>query len=130
MEFKGICIITNNVPRLVDFYSKALCVKAEGDDVHSVLGEVNLAIWNPNAMEPNAIWQPYAIDENKFKTSERFFTLMFEVENVDNEYKRLKHLDIQIEFISQPTTHPWGNRAFGFKDPDGNKIDFFSPIKK
>jgi len=55
MEFKGICIISNNVPRLVDFYSKVLCVKAEGDDVHSILGEVNLAIWNPNAMEPNAI---------------------------------------------------------------------------
>ena len=59
MELKGICIITNNVPRLVDFYSKALCLKAEGNDIHSVLGEVNLAIWNLNAMEPNAIWKPF-----------------------------------------------------------------------
>ena len=30
MELKGICINTNNVPRLVDFYSKVLYVKAEG----------------------------------------------------------------------------------------------------
>ena len=118
MKLKGICINTNNVPRLVDFYSQVLGVKAEGDNIHTVLGEVNLAIWNPGA-----------IDENKVKTSERFVTLMFEVENVDNEYERLKHLDIQIEFISQPTTYTWGCRAFGFKDTDGNNIDFLSPIK-
>jgi len=118
MKLKGICIHTNNVPRLIDFYSTVLCVQAEGDDIHSVLGDVNLAIWNPGA-----------IDDNKFKTSERFFTLMFEVEDVDKEYERLKQLDMQIEFISQPTTHPWGSRAFGFKDPDGNNIDFLSPIR-
>lgn len=117
MESKGICIHTTNVPRLVDFYSKALQLKAKGDDTHSVFGEVNLAIWNPGA-----------IDDNKFKTSERFFTLMFEVENADKEYERLKHLDIRIVFNSQPTTYPWGCRAFGFKDPDGNNIDFLSPI--
>ncbi len=116
MKLKGICIHTNNVPRLVDFYSKLLCVKAEGDDTHSVLGESGLAIWNPGT-----------IDENRFKKNERFFTLMFEVENVDNEYERLKHSDMQIVFISQPTTYPWGCRAFGFKDPDGNNIDFLSP---
>jgi len=118
MEFKGISINTNNVPRLVDFYSKVLRAKAEGDDTHSVFSEFNLAIWNPGA-----------IDKHKFKTSERFFTLIFEVENVDDEYARLKHSDIQIVFTSQPTTYPWGARAFGFKDPDGNNIDFLSPVK-
>jgi len=118
MELKGISINTSNVPRLVDFYSRVLRAKAEGDDIHSVFGEFNLAIWNPGA-----------IDEHKFKTSERFFTLMFEVDNVDDEYERLKHLDTQIVFTSQPTTYPWGARAFGFKDPDGNNIDFLSPVK-
>ena len=118
MELKGISINTNNVPRLVDFYSRVLRVKAEGDDIHSVFNEFNLAIWNP-----------FNIDELKFKTSERFFTLMFEVENADDEYERLKNSDIQIEFTSEPTTYPWGARAFGFKDPDGNNIDFLSPVK-
>ena len=117
MKLKGICIHTNNVPRLVDFYSTVLCVPAEGDDIYTVLDEVNLAIWNPGA-----------IDEHKSKTSERFVTLMFEVEDVDKEYERLKQLDMQIEFISQPTTQPWGSRAFGFKDPDGNNVDFLSLI--
>lgn len=118
MELKGICIHTNNVPRLLDFYSKVLCVKSEGDDTHSVLNEVNLAIWNPGD-----------IDKDKVLTTDRFFTLMFEVENVNDEYDRLNHLDTRIVFTSQPTTKPWGCRAFGFKDPDGNYVDFLSPTK-
>ena len=119
MELKGISINTNNVTRLVDFYSKVLRLKAEGDDIHSVFNEVHLAIWNPGN-----------IDGKKYKTSERYFTLMFEVDNVDDEYDRLKNLDLQIVFTSQPTTYPWGARAFGFKDSDGNSIDFLSPVKK
>ena len=118
MEFKGISINTINVPRLVDFYSRVLNTKAEGDDIHSVFNEFNLAIWNPGN-----------INEQKFEMSERYFTLMFEVENVDQEYERLKNSDIQIVFTSQPETYPWGARAFGFKDPDGNNIDFLSPAR-
>jgi len=119
MELKGVCLNTNNVPRLVDFYSKVLRLKAEGDDVHSVFSEASLAIWNPGN-----------IDEHQYQTSERFVTLMFGVDNADDEYERLKQLDISIEFNSQPTTYPWGARAFGLRDPDGNNIDFLSPAKK
>lgn len=118
MKFVGISINTNNVPRLVDFYSMVLCAEAEGDDTHSVFGKFKLAIWNPGA-----------IDEDKLKTSERFFTLMFEVDNVDDEYERLKNLDIEIVFTSEPRTYPWGARAFGFKDLDGNNIDFLTPVR-
>ena len=106
------------MPRLVDFYARVLRAEAEGDDVHSVFGTFKLAIWNPGN-----------IDEDKFKVSERFFTMMFEVENIDEEYERLKNSDAQITFTSEPETYPWGARAFGFKDPDGNNIDFLSPVK-
>ena len=119
MKFAGISIHTSNVPRLVNFYSRVLGLKAEGDDIHSAFGEVNLAIWNPGT-----------IDEKKFKASDRFFTLMFEVDNVDDEYDRLKKSDIPITFTLQPTTFPWGARAFWFKDPDGNNVDFLSPVKQ
>src|SRR3990172_2713101 len=113
MELNGLCIHTNNVPRLVDFYSEVLGLKAQGNHIHAVFTEVKLAIWNTGA-----------IDENQFKISERFFTLMFGVENIDNEYERLSHSDIPIVFTSQPKDNPWGTRAFGFKDPDGNNINF------
>lgn len=119
MEYVGVSISTNNVPCLVDFYSKVLGMKAEGDEVHSAFVEAKLAIWNPGT-----------IDKKKFASSQRFFTLMFRVGDVDKEYRRLKQLDINIDFINEPTTFPWGMRAFSFRDPDGNNIDFLTPVKQ
>jgi predicted enzyme related to lactoylglutathione lyase len=119
LELQGVCIHTHNVPRLVDFYSIVLGLKAEGEGNHSAFREVKLAIWNPGYIE-----------ESKARKDDRYMTLMFQVENVDAEYERLKNLDSFILFNSEPTDYPWGCRAFGFKDPDGNNIDFLSKISK
>jgi len=32
------------------------------------------------------------------------------------------------DFVNVPTTMPWGNRALLFRDPDGNMINFFTPV--
>jgi len=50
----------------------------------------------------------------------------FRVENVDEEFDRIKDL---INNIAQPpTTMPWGNRSLLFRDSDGNLINFFTPV--
>jgi uncharacterized glyoxalase superfamily protein PhnB len=33
-----------------------------------------------------------------------------------------------IKMVKPPQTHPWGARAFWFRDPDGNIVDFFSRV--
>jgi catechol 2,3-dioxygenase-like lactoylglutathione lyase family enzyme len=33
------------------------------------------------------------------------------------------------EFVQEPTNQPWGNRSMLFRDPDGNLINFFAPIR-
>lgn len=48
--------------------------------------------------------------------------LEFSVDDVDAEYERLLSMGVKIE--NPPVTYPWGFRAIGFKDPDGNNIDF------
>jgi len=50
----------------------------------------------------------------------------FRVDNVDQEYERLKK--VFSEFVQEPTTMPWGNRSLLFRDPDGNLINFFTPV--
>lgn len=56
MEFVGICLITNNVPRLADFYTKVLGVSAEGDDIHVELHTegAGMAIFSTGGMESMA----------------------------------------------------------------------------
>jgi uncharacterized glyoxalase superfamily protein PhnB len=50
----------------------------------------------------------------------------FRVEDVDREYENLRRYD--FEFVNEPTTQPWGNRSLLFKDPDGNLVNFFTPV--
>jgi len=30
--------------------------------------------------------------------------------------------------VQKPTTMPWGNRSLLFRDPDGNLVNFFTPL--
>lgn len=50
----------------------------------------------------------------------------FEVEEVEQEYVRLKRLP--VEWVQELTTQPWGHRAFSLWDPDGNLINFHSAV--
>jgi len=51
----------------------------------------------------------------------------FRVDNVDAEYRRLSAL-IGESLVQEPTTMPWGNRSLLFHDPDGNLLNFFTPV--
>jgi hypothetical protein len=46
--------------------------------------------------------------------------------HVDGLYQNLR--DIVVDFVNEPTTMPWGNRALLFRDPDGNLVNFFTPV--
>jgi catechol 2,3-dioxygenase-like lactoylglutathione lyase family enzyme len=50
----------------------------------------------------------------------------FRVDDVDHEYERLKPL--VSDWVQKPTTMPWGNRSLLFRDPDGNLVNFFTPV--
>ena len=87
MKFVGICLITNGVPALADFYAKVLGVKAEGDDGHAELSTegAGMAIFSAKGMEGMAPGSMQGAGHGSFTT-------MFEVEDVDAEYERLKAL--------------------------------------
>ncbi len=50
----------------------------------------------------------------------------FRVDDVDAEYGRLKPL--VDDWVQEPTTMPWGNRSLLFRDPDGNLVNYFTPV--
>jgi uncharacterized glyoxalase superfamily protein PhnB len=58
----------------------------------------------------------------------RSVILDFQVRDVDQERARLAALVEQ--FVLEPTDQPWGSRSMLFRDPDGNLINFFSPIRR
>lgn len=119
MKFTGVCLVTANVPALVQFYTEILVCQAEGDDVHAefVLDGLSLAIFARQGMEEMAPGSMNGAGRGEV-------TLAFEVNNVDAEYARLTALGVPV--VKPPATYPWGARSAWFRDPDGNIVDFYS----
>ena len=127
MKFaNGICLITENVRKLAEFYEKVLQVKV--DDVNDIHVEITIDGGGITIYSKAA-----AIRDMGFNFDEYCGTGMckfaFFVEDVDAEYERLKSLNINIKFVAAPTTYPWGSRAMHFRDPDGNIICFIELSK-
>jgi uncharacterized glyoxalase superfamily protein PhnB len=51
----------------------------------------------------------------------------FRVADVDADYQRLAAY-LGDALVQAPTTMPWGNRSLLFRDPDGNLVNFFTPL--
>ncbi len=118
MKFTGISIITENVGKLAKFYAEILKTEAEENDIHSVIETdgVGLVIYSKSAAE-----RDMGFDFSRHWGSGNI-TLQFMVDDVDAEYERIKAMG--VEFVAEPTTHPWGSRAMQFRDLDGNIITF------
>ena len=52
--------------------------------------------------------------------------IKFLVEDVDGVHQNL--VGFVEDFVQEPTTMPWGNRSLLFRDPDGNLVNFFTPV--
>lgn len=121
MKLTGVCLVTNDVTALSEFYSRVLCVPVEGDHIHAELKTegAGMAIFSAVEMENMAPGSMHGAGGGNF-------TITFAVEDVDAEYARLKAMD--IEFVKLPTTHPWGWRSFWFRDPEGNIVNFAAKV--
>ena len=119
MRFNGICLVTNDVRRLRDFYCTVLQAKAEGDDTFTTVATQGaaLSIFTEEGMERMA-------PGSMLHSGCGRYTLEFEVEDVDKEYERLTSME--ITFVKPPTTQTWGRRSVWFRDPDGNIVNFFA----
>jgi len=122
MKFIGICLITDDVDRLVAFYSRVLQRSAAGDSTHAEfnLDGLGLAIYSRQGTEQMAPGSTQGAGQGGF-------TIILEVEDADAECARITALGIPL--LKPLASYPWGARAFWFRDPDGNIVDIFSRIQ-
>ncbi|MGW0889558.1 VOC family protein [Saccharopolyspora sp. NPDC002578] len=122
MDFVSIRIITADVNRLVDFYERATAVRADraGEDFAELrTASATLAIASTRTV---ALFGPGSADP----ASNRSVIVEFRVDDVDEVHRNLT--GVVDEFVTEPTTMPWGNRSLLLRDPDGNLVNFFTPV--
>jgi predicted enzyme related to lactoylglutathione lyase len=122
MDFVSIRIITGDIKRLVDFYEAATGVSAiwSTEDFAELATEhATLAIGSTRTVP---LFAPGAAQP----ADNRSVIIEFLVDDVDQLHENLANfID---EFVQEPTTMPWGNRSLLFRDPDGNLVNFFTPV--
>ena len=112
MVFSGLCLITKDVKQLSNFYKTVLKTASDCDD------EIHQEILTEGAAL--AILRC----EEASKVGNANMSMAFTVDDVDEEFVRLKKLGVRI--IDPPTIRPWGAKNMRFSDPDGNFIVFRS----
>jgi predicted enzyme related to lactoylglutathione lyase len=122
MNFVSIRIITGDVARLVDFYEHATGVRADwaNEDFAEVRTKsATLAIAGTRTV-------PLFAPGSAHPGDNRSVIIEFLVDDVDSVHRNLT--GFVADFVTEPTTMPWGNRALLFRDPDGNLVNFFTPV--
>ncbi|MFB7715101.1 VOC family protein [Streptomyces sp. NPDC056105] len=122
MDFVSIRIITSDVARLVEFYEKATGVPATWateDFAELKTPSATLAIAGTRTVPLFAPGSARPADNHSV-------IIEFLVDDVDRVHENLT--GFVTDLVNEPTTMPWGNRALLFRDPDGNLVNFFTPV--
>ncbi|MDX3853999.1 VOC family protein [Streptomyces sp. AK02-01A] len=121
MDLVSIRIITGDIARLVEFYEKATGVQAAWsteDFAELKTPSATLAIGSTRTVPLFAPGVARPADNHSV-------IIEFLVDDVDRVHGNLTGF---VDFVNEPTTMPWGNRSLLFRDPDGNLVNFFTPM--
>ena len=123
MKLSFTRIVTEDVPALSRFYRDLTGVAPE------ILSEayVEFSLFGSALAISSRATMDFYGARSAVAKSNRSIVLDFQVEDVDREYLRIK--DMVRDVVLEPVNQPWGNRSMMFRDPDGNLINFFAPIR-
>ncbi|MFJ6837669.1 VOC family protein [Streptomyces sp. NPDC091209] len=122
MNLVSIRVITGDVARLVEFYEKVTGLPATWsteDFAELETPGATLAIAGTRTVPLFAPGSSHPADNHSV-------IIEFLVDDVDRVHANLTAF--VTDFVKEPTTMPWGNRSLLFRDPDGNLVNFFTPV--
>lgn len=122
MNFTSIRLIVRDIKRVVCFYEQVTGVAAtwyteDFAELRTAGGTV--AIASEKTMNLFAAGTAEA-------ASNRSVIIELLVKDVDEAFSKVAPLVGAV--VQEPTTMPWGNRSLLFRDPEGNLINFFTPV--
>ena len=124
MNFTSVRLITANFERIASFYehvSGQPLVRATPSFAELRTAGSTLAIGDTSTLAP------FGGEQVASPAANRTAIIEFRVADVDADYQRLAEY-LGDALVQAPTTMPWGNRSLLFRDPDGNLVNFFTPV--
>lgn len=124
MRFASARIITADIKPLVTFYQTVAAMELnQYTEDFAVLrtNTADLAIGSVRTL------RFFGGDHVAAPGTNRSVIIEFLVDDVDAHYLRLADF-LGGKIVQVPTDMPWGNRSLLFRDPDGNLVNFFTPL--
>ena len=124
MNFASVRIITEEIKPLVEFYERVTgtpVTQYTADFAELKTPSATLAIGSTRTL------QPFGGDHIAQPAHNQSAIIEFRVDDVDADYEKLADY-LSDRLVQKPTTMPWGNRSLLFRDPDGNLVNFFTPV--
>lgn len=125
MKFASTRIITGDITALVAFYEKATTLAAtwftpDFAELATPAG-ATLAIGSTRTV-------PLFAPDSAAPAANRSVIIEFLVDDVDAVWQELAGWMSVADVVAEPKTMPWGNRSLLVRDPDGNLVNFFTPV--
>ncbi|SFA57927.1 hypothetical protein SAMN04488511_11858 [Pedobacter suwonensis] len=120
----SIRIITEDVSKMLEFYEQIIQIKGvrfTEDFAELQTAYVTLAIGSTRTL------QFFGGTEVAKAAKNRSAIIEFITDDVDRIYQERSGF-LATYLVQEPTTMPWGNRSLLFRDPDGNLVNFFTPV--
>ena len=107
MQLIGVCILTDDAPRLAAFYETVFQEAPVVESSHYGFQAAQTAVYNPGDVRV---------------VPDKSMSLMYFVPDLMAEYNRLLAAYPALPVTSPPERRPWGAFSFWFLDPDGNTV--------
>jgi len=125
MELVQSRVVTDDVARLAAFYARLVRAEVVLNDyyVEVPTGAMSVGFARRHFTE-------YRDDQTACSGCPQHraqIILDFQAGDVDAEYQRIACLG--VDWVTPPTTQPWGNRTMIFRDPEGTLINVCSPVQ-
>lgn len=125
MNLASTRIITADITALVAFYEKATTLAAtwftpDFAELATPAG-ATLAIGSTRTV-------PLFAPDSAAPAANRSVIIEFLVDDVDALWQELGDWVPVSDVVAEPKTMPWGNRSLLVRDPDGNLVNFFTPV--
>jgi catechol 2,3-dioxygenase-like lactoylglutathione lyase family enzyme len=123
MDFVSTRLITADIKRLVGFYAAVTGVAPTWyteDFAELKTPSATLAIGSTRTLA--------LFGEGVARAADNHTAIIeFRVADTDAIFAALAET-LGNALVQPPTTMPWGNRSLLFRDPDGNLVNFFTPV--
>ena len=123
MRFNGISILTDDFEGMKKFYTDVLQAEVKENGVTAAF-KVRGAKFSICSMSVMRSMAPGSM----LGAGNGSYTIEMEVEDVDQEYERMKALNVTI--VKEPSTQTWGRRSVWIRDPQGNILNLYKKVGK